>query len=92
MTDSDSAAPRGFEFPGTFEITAMGEAIPELEAIVLSELVALGVVPDPGTVRHRSSSGGKFLAVSISFECDTRERYQAAHARLRAHPAIRWTL
>lgn len=92
MTETESSEPRGFQFPGTFEITAMGEAVPELEAIVLSELVALGVKPDPGSVRHRSSSGGRFLAVSISFECDTRERYEAAHARLRAHRAIRWTL
>ncbi|HET9485763.1 MAG TPA: DUF493 family protein [Xanthomonadales bacterium] len=92
MSETQTDAPRGFQFPGTFEITAMGEALPELEAIVMSELVALGCTPDPGTVRHRSSSGGKYLAVSITFECDTRERYQAAHARLRAHPAIRWTL
>jgi len=92
MTATQSPEPRGFQFPGTFEITAMGEALPELEAIVLSELVALGLKPDPGTVRHRSSSGGRYLAVSITFDCDTREQYQAAHQRLRAHPAIRWTL
>ena len=92
MTATETTEPRGFQFPGTFEITAMGESVPELEAIVMSELVALGLTPDPGTVRHRSSSGGKFLAVSISFHCDTREQYQAAHQRLRAHPAIRWTL
>ena len=92
MGETQTSEPRGFQFPGHFEITAMGAAVPELEAIVMSELVALGCTPDPGTVRHRSSSGGKYLAVSITFECDTRERYQAAHARLRAHPAIRWTL
>lgn len=92
MSENEDTEPRGFTFPGTFEITAMGEAVPELEAIVMSELVATGCSPDPGSARHRSSSGGKYLAVSLSFECDTRERYQAAHARLRAHPAIRWTL
>jgi uncharacterized protein len=92
MTATETPEPRGFQFPGTFEITAMGDALPELEAIVMSELVALGLKPDPGTVRHRSSSGGRYLSISIAFDCDTREQYQAAHQRLRAHPAIRWTL
>lgn len=83
---------KGFEFPGTFEVTAMGDAVPELEAIVLSELTAAGVTPDLGSVRHRNSSGGKYLAVAVSFPCDSRERYMDVHKRLRAHPAIRWTL
>ncbi len=92
MTVSENTEPKGFTFPGTFEITAVGESVPELEAIVMSELVAAGATPHPGSVRHRSSSGGKFLSITISFDCETRESYQAAYARLRANPAIRWTL
>lgn len=87
----ESSEKHGFQFPGTFEVTAMGDAL-ELEAIVLSELVAAGVEPDLGSVRQRNSSGGRFLSVSVSFPCDSRVRYEAIHARLRAHPAIRWTL
>ena len=83
---------RGFQFPGTFEVTAFGESLPELEAIVLSELMAAGVQPDPGSVRHRHSSGARYIAISISFACETRALYEAAYARLRAHPAIRMTL
>jgi uncharacterized protein len=83
---------KGFEFPGTFEVTAMGDAIPELEAIVLAALTAAGVTPDLGSVRHRNSSGGKYVAVAVSFPCDTRERYMDVHKRLRANPVIRWTL
>jgi len=83
---------RGFTFPGTFEITAFGENLPELEAIVLSELTAAGVAPDPGSVRQRLSSGDRYLAVSVSFECDSRELYEATYRRLRAHPKIRMTL
>ena len=88
---SDNTEQHGFQFPGVFEVTAMGDA-PELEAIVLSELVAAGVQPDLGSVRQRNSSGGRYLSVSVSFPCDTRARYEAIHVRLRAHPAIRWTL
>jgi hypothetical protein len=83
---------RGFTFPGTFEVTAFGPARPELEAIVLGELTAAGVRPDPGTVRHRQSRGGNYLAVAVSFWCEDRGHYDNAYARLRAHPAIKWTL
>ena len=58
---------RGFQFPGTFEVTAFGEASPELQGAVLVELAAAGVVPDPATLRTRDSRGGRFLAVTVSF-------------------------
>ena len=89
---SEDAEPRGFQFPGTFEVTAFGESVPELEAIVLAELAADGVLPDPASVRHRLSAGGRYLAVSVSFTCASRADYESAYARLRAHPAIRMTL
>lgn len=89
---NDSSAPRGFSFPDVFEVTAFGPAIPELEAIVLSELTRAGVRPDLGSVRHRKSSAGNYLAVTVSFWCEDRGHYENAYARLRAHPAVRWTL
>ena len=92
MSTNSDPQQRGFQFPGTFEVTAFGESLPELEAIVLSELIAAGVQPDPGTVRHRHSRGDRFLAVSVSFACESRALYEQAYARLRAHPAIRMTL
>jgi len=83
---------RGFTFPGRFEVTAFGDNQPELEAIVLSELIAAGVTPDAGSVRHRHSSGDRYLAVSVAFDCDSRERHEEAYRRLRTHPAVRMTL
>jgi putative lipoic acid-binding regulatory protein len=67
--DQPGAETRGFTFPGRFEVTAFGENQPELEAIVLAELTAAGVVPDLGSVRHRHSSGDRYLAVSVAFAC-----------------------
>ena len=92
QTAVDAAEGRGFTFPGRFEITVFGENQPELEAIVLSELTAAGVKPDPGSVRQRLSRGDRYLAVSVSFECNSRELHQEAYRRLRAHPAVRMTL
>lgn len=83
---------RGFSFPGTFELTAFGPSAADLEAVVLGELTAAGVRPDPGSVRQRPSRAGRWRAVAVSFWCEDRIRYEAAHARLRAHPAVKWTL
>ncbi len=95
MNDRSAITPaegQGFEFPGRFEVTAMGQAVPELEAVVLGELAAAGVAGDPGSVRQRESSGGRYRSVSVSFECDSRERLAEVHRRLRANALIKWTL
>ena len=67
---------KGFEFPGVFEITAMGPA-----SAVLHE-----------TVRSRASTAGRFVSISISFKANSRADYDAAHLALRAHPEVKWTL
>jgi len=83
---------RGFTFPGIFEVTAFGPARPDLDAIVLRELAAAGVRPDPSTVRRRPSRAGNYVAVAVGFWCEDRDLYEDACARLRAHPAVKWTL
>jgi putative lipoic acid-binding regulatory protein len=44
------------------------------------------------SVRHRHSGAGNFVSVTVSFHCDNREQYEAAHAALRASPDIRYTM
>ena len=83
---------KGFVFPGEFEITAMGDAQADLKARVPQILSGLGLHVLHETVRHKQSREGKFLSVTVSFRCDTREQYDAAHAALRADPDIRFTL
>jgi len=89
---NDSSEPRGFSFPDHFEVTAFGSSDHDLEAVILSELMQAGVRPDPATVRHRKSSAGNYLAVTVSFWCEDRSHYDNAYSRLRANPAVRWTL
>jgi putative lipoic acid-binding regulatory protein len=50
------------------------------------------VRPDAGTVRHRASREGNYLAVTVSFWCEDRGHYDKAYAHLRGNPAIKWTL
>ena len=82
----------GFQFPGVFEITAMGAASAGLEIEIPRLLGAAGVPVLEETVSWRESSGGKFVSVKLSFRADDRAQYEAAHAALREHPEVKWTL
>ena len=83
---------QGFQFPGAFEITAMGKANHGLEERVAEIIVGLGMAVMNGSLRTRPSSEGNYISVSVTFTCPSREKYEAAHAALRADPDIKWTL
>lgn len=82
----------GFQFPGVFEITAMGPAGRGLEERIPQVLEAAGIPVLRETVAARNSSGGRFVSIRISIEAQNRQHYEAAHAALRAEPDIKWTL
>lgn len=96
MRDLDDIQPerpdQGFQFPGAFEITALGRADADLERRVPEILEALGHAVIAGSLRSRPSREGNYHSVSVTFTCPTREAYEAAHAALRADLGIRWTL
>ncbi|MEP6484090.1 MAG: DUF493 family protein [Rudaea sp.] len=83
---------QGFQFPGAFEITAIGKASANLEERVAEILVGIGLAVMNGSLRTRPSSEGHYVSVSVTFTCPSREKYEAAHAALRADPAIKWTI
>lgn len=82
----------GFQFPGEFELTAMGPADSNLEEKIPGLLEAAGIVVLHETVSTRESSGGKFVSVKLSIRAESREQYEVAHAVLREHPEVKWTL
>ena len=92
LDDIEKKEGQGFQFPGSFEITAMGNANVNLRERVQEILRDLGLSVLEASVRERSSSQGNYVSVSVMFTCPTREKYEAAHAALRAHPDIRYTL
>ena len=83
---------QGFQFPGAFEVTALGKAHAGLETRVADIIVALGLHVLNGSLRTRPSAEGNYISVSVTFTCPSREKYDAVHAALRADPDIRWTL
>lgn len=95
MRDLDNIEPaegQGFQFPGSFEITAMGNAGASLRERVPGILRGLGLSVLDASVRERPSREGNYVAVTVAFTCPSREKYEAAHVSLRADPDIRYTL
>jgi uncharacterized protein len=92
MTIRSDHPDHGFQFPGVFEITAMGPAGCGLEERLPQVLEAAGIPVLRETVAARQSSGGRFVSIRISIQAEDRGRYEAAHAALRAEPNVKWTL
>lgn len=82
----------GFQFPGTFELSAMGTADAGLERELPELLQRSGVEVLDERISWKHSSNGKYVSVRIAFKADSREQYDAAHAALRDHPEVKWTL
>ena len=82
----------GFQFPGQFELSAMGAAGNDLERELprLLEIAGLEVLTERVSWKH--SSNGKYVSVRLVFKADNREQYDAAHTALRDHPEVKWTL
>ncbi len=85
-------AAQGFQFPGEFEITAMGDAEAGLKERVPQLLEKAGLKVLHETVSHRPSKQGNYIAVRVQIHCDSRDQYEAAHAALRADEAIHYTI
>jgi len=92
MDISSDNPEHGFQFPGTFEITAMGGAEAGLETEIPRLLTAAGITVLHETVTARESSGGKYVSIKLSFRAESRAQYDAAHTALRDHPEVKWTL
>ncbi len=82
----------GFQFPGTFELSAMGTADTGLETELPRLLQQHGVEVLSERISWKHSSNGKYVSVRISFKAESREQYDAAHEALRNHPEVKWTL
>ena len=82
----------GFQFPGTFELSAMGTAEKQLEQVLPRELMAAGIDVVSEQINWKHSSTGKYVSVRIAFRAENREDYDRAHVALREHPDVKWTI
>ncbi|MCE7032051.1 DUF493 family protein [Lysobacter sp. GX 14042] len=91
-TDGKGPEQQGFEFPGTFELSAMGAADKDLQTELPARLLDAGIEVLTEQVNWRHSSNGRYVSVRIAFRADSREQYDLAHQVLRDHPEVKWTL
>lgn len=82
----------GFQFPGTFELSAMGPASAGLERELPRLLMDAGIDVESESIRWTHSSSGKFVSVRVRFRAVDREQHDLAHQVLRDHPEVKWTL
>ena len=82
----------GFQFPGQFELSAMGAANIGLEHELPQLLQAGGIQVLKERITWKTSSNGKYVSVKLVFMAESREQLDLAHAALRGHPDVRWTL
>jgi len=92
MTIHSDNPDHGFQFPGIFEITAMGRADRGLEADIPRLLAAAGIGVMDESIHVRQSSGGQYVSIKLRFHAHDRAQYEAAHTALREHPEVKWTL
>lgn len=81
-----------YEFPGAFEISAMGAADAGIAEILPDLVESAGAQVLAGTLRTRSSSGGNYVAVHLNFLAASREQLDAVYDVVRENPAVRWIL
>lgn len=92
MSEPVEPSARGFQFPGEFEISAMGAADAELAAKVPDWLRAAGLQVRVDSLRQRPSRAGNYVSVTVAFHAGSRDDYDTAHRVLRAQAEVKWTL
>jgi len=82
----------GFQFPGQFELTAMGPANRGLEQELPALLQKAGIEVLNERISWKHSSNGKYVSIRLAFQAEDRAQYDRAHEALRSHPEVKWTL
>ncbi|EIC19733.1 YbeD family protein [Thiorhodovibrio frisius] len=91
-SDAPESGETLLEFPSQFPIKAMGLAEQDIATLVLEILARHtdGVAPEQ--VRHRPSTNGKWLSVTVVFEAQSKAQLDAIYRELTAHEAIVYAL
>jgi len=82
----------GFQFPGEFQLSAMGTAGTGLEQDLPRRLMDGGIEVLTEHIDWKHSSNGNYVSVRLKFRAENREQYDRAHQLLRDHPEVKWTL
>jgi uncharacterized protein len=81
-----------FAFPCSFPIKATGRAAGDFAAVVLEIVRRHAPAADESAVTTRASSGGKWLAVTVTIEAQSRAQLDAIYRDLTADNRVVWAL
>lgn len=86
---TDSTEDTLFEFPCEFPIKIMGRNIPELETIVL-DIVRRHIDHEleQDAVKKRDSGKGKFIAITVTFQAQSKQQLDNLYRELHAHEHV----
>jgi len=80
------------EFPCAFPIKAMGRADTDIAGVVVEIVRRHAPGLDETGVTLRPSSGGKWVAVTLTIEASSKAQLDAIYMDLTAHEQIVWAL
>ena len=81
-----------FEFPCPFSVKAMGLAADDFDALVVSIISRHVPGLGKGSVQTQSSSGGKYLSVTVTFEAGSKAQLDAIYQSLTDHERVLMSL
>ena len=79
-------------FPCDFPIKVMGRAEPGFELLVVEIVRRHAPELGEGAVSVRESSGGRYLAVTLTIRAESRAQLDAIYRELTAHPKVLMSL
>lgn len=77
-----------FKFPCAYPIKAIGHYADDFADIVLEILQRHDPELDAGTLEKRTSNGGRYLSVTVTFTAQSREHLEAIYAELKGHERV----
>jgi putative lipoic acid-binding regulatory protein len=92
LSEPASAAPTLLHFPCSYPIKAAGRADGDFAALVVAIVRRHAPDVDAAAVSLRESSGGKWLAVTVTIQAESRTQLDAIYQDLTADERVIWAL
>ena len=85
-------APSLIEYPSAFPIKVMGPQVDNFVAAMVKVARQFDPGFDASTVEQRTSSGGRYLGLTLTVMATSREQLDALYRTLSSHPMVKVVL
>ena len=80
------------EYPSAFPIKVMGNHVDGFAEAVIAIARHFDPLLDPASVERRTSSGGKYLSLTVTITATSREQLDELYRTLSTHPMVKVVL